>query len=157
MGKTAKLLIAIVGCLGIGSIGGIFTTPAIPTWYAFLNKPFFSPPNWIFGPVWTILYILMGISLFLIWQKGVKNKNVREALVIFAIQFALNAIWSPIFFGARNLFLALIVIVFMWIYILKTILAFGKINKTASYLLYPYIAWVSFASILNFSVWILNK
>ena len=120
-------------------------------------KPFFSPPNWLFGPVWTILYVLMGISLALVWVKGVKTERAREALMLFGVQLFLNAIWSPIFFGAKDLTLALIAIILMWFFILKTILAFGKVNKTASYLLYPYIAWVSFASILNFSVWILNK
>jgi tryptophan-rich sensory protein len=99
----------------------------------------------------------MGISLALVWVKGVKTERAREALMLFGVQLFLNAIWSPIFFGAKDLTLALIVIILMWFFILKTILAFGKVNKTASYLLYPYIVWVSFASILNFSVWILNK
>lgn len=157
MGKTAKLILSIVVSLGVGFIGSFFTSPAIPTWYAGLIKPSFSPPNYLFAPVWTILYILMGISFYLVWQKGLKNEKVRVALTVFAAQFLLNAIWSPIFFGAKNLFWALIVIIFMWIYIVKTILAFRKVSKTASYLLYPYLAWVSFATMLNFSVWFLNK
>ncbi|OGM77840.1 hypothetical protein A2197_00770 [Candidatus Woesebacteria bacterium RIFOXYA1_FULL_48_16] len=99
----------------------------------------------------------MGVSLALIWQKGIKKRTVRDAMFLFGIQLLLNALWSPVFFGVRNLFLALIIIVLMWIFILKTILAFAKIDKTASYLLYPYIAWVSFATILNFSVWFLNR
>lgn len=157
MNKFIKLIVSIAICLLAGGLGTIFTIPSIPTWYATLVKPSFSPPNYLFGPVWTILYILMGISLYLIWKKGTKTQKVREALMIFGLQLFLNAVWSPIFFGARNLFVALIVIIFMWYFILKTILSFGKINKTASYLLYPYLAWVSFASILNFSVWMLNK
>ena len=157
MNKFLRYSSSIIICLFAGAIGTIFTVSSIPTWYAFINKPAFSPPNWIFGPVWTILYILMGISLALVWQKGLKTKKVRDALYLFGIQLALNAIWSPIFFGAKSLLVALIVIVLMWIFILKTILAFGKINRTASYLLYPYIVWVSFATILNFSVWLLNK
>ncbi len=157
MNKFLRYVLSIIICLSAGAVGTIFTVSSIPTWYAFINKPAFSPPNWIFGPVWTALYILMGISLALVWQKGLKTKKVRDALYLFGIQLALNAIWSPVFFGARNLFLALVVILLMWIFILKTILALGRINKTASYLLYPYIIWVSFASILNFSVWILNK
>jgi len=157
MGKTLKLILSVVVCLLAGSLGTIFTISAIPTWYAGLIKPFFSPPNWLFGPVWTILYILMGVSFFLIWQKGFKDKKVVTALKLFAVQLLLNAIWSPIFFGAKNLFLAFIVIVFMWVFIVKTIFAFKKIDKVASYLLYPYIAWVSFATILNFSVWFLNR
>jgi tryptophan-rich sensory protein len=141
----------------VGLVGTIFTTPAIPTWYASLVKPNFSPPNYLFGPVWSILYVLMGISVHLIWQKGLKSRKVREAVYTFGVQLILNGIWSPIFFGARNLFLALVVIILMWLFILKTILAFRKINKVASYLLYPYIAWVSFATVLNFSVWFLNR
>ena len=157
MSKLLKLTTSILVCFLAGGLGSIFTVPAIPTWYAGLNKPFFSPPNWLFGPAWTTLYILMGIALFLVWQKGTKNKKVREALKLFGMQLLLNASWSPVFFGAKSLFLAFIIIVFMWIFILKTILAFDKIDKKAGYLLYPYLAWVSFATILNFSVWLLNK
>ena len=157
MNKFLRYFLSIGVCFLAGGIGALFTASAIPTWYALLNKPSFSPPNWLFGPAWTILYTLMGISLAIVWQKGLKTKKVRDALYLFGIQLGLNALWSPVFFGAKNLFLALIIIILMWIYILKTILAFRKINKTAGYLLYPYIAWVSFASILNFSVWLLNK
>ena len=99
----------------------------------------------------------MGISVALIWQKGFKTRKVREALYLFAVQLTLNAVWSPVFFGAKNILLALMIIILMWLFILKTIGAFGKIDKIASYLLYPYLAWVSFATILNFSIWILNR
>lgn len=157
MSKLLKLIASILVCFLAGGLGNIFTIPAIPTWYAGLNKPFFSPPNWLFGPAWTTLYILMGIALFLVWQKETKNKKVQEGLKLFGIQLLLNASWSPVFFGAKNLFLAFVIIIFMWIFILKTILAFGKIDKRAGYLLYPYLLWVSFATILNFSVWLLNK
>ena len=157
MSKFLKYILAIGVCFLAGGIGSLFTASAIPTWYATLNKPFFSPPNWLFGPAWTTLYTLMGISVAIIWQKGIKSKKIRDAVYLFGIQLFLNAIWSPIFFGAKNLLLAFAVIVLMWIFILKTILAFRKIDKTASYLLYPYIAWVSFASLLNFAVWLLNK
>lgn len=157
MSKFLKYVLSIGICLSSGAIGTFFTISSIPTWYAHLIKPAFSPPNWLFGPVWTVLYILMGISLALVWIKGVKAERAREALMLFGVQLFLNAIWSPIFFGAKDLTLALIVIILMWFFILRTILAFGRVNKTASYLLYPYIAWVSFASILNFSVWILNR
>lgn len=157
MSKIIKLVLSILFCLLAGVVGSFFTIPAIPDWYAGLIKPFFSPPNWVFGPVWTVLYIFMGLSLYLVWEKGTKKKKVKEALKLFAIQLLLNWIWSPVFFGTKNLFLAFVVIVLMWFFILKTVLAFSKINKTASYLLYPYFAWVSFASILNFSVWFLNR
>ena len=157
MRNALRFLVSILICLLAGGLGTIFTISAIPTWYVHLNKPFFSPPNYLFAPVWTTLYILMGISLYLIWKNGTKTKKIREAIYLFGVQLVLNAIWSPIFFGAKNIFLALAVIILMWIYIVKTIVSFSKINKLASYLLYPYIAWVSFATILNFSVWILNK
>jgi len=143
--------------LTAGGLGTFFTVSSIPTWYATLAKPVFSPPNYLFGPVWSLLYVLMGISVAIIWEKGLKTKKVRDAIYLFGIQLFLNATWSPIFFGAKNLFIALIVIIIMWVYIVKTILAFAKIDKKASYLLYPYVAWVSFATILNFSVWFLNR
>lgn len=158
MGKNLKIGISAIISLVLGSLGALVTTPSIPTWYAHLNKPFFSPPNWLFGPVWTLLYILIGVSFALIWQKyGKNNKAVINAMKIFGIQFLFNVIWSPVFFGLKNLFLAFVIIVFMWFFVFKTIRAFAKIDKKASYLLYPYLAWISFASILNFSVWILNR
>lgn len=157
MSKTLKVILSIVFCLLVGAIGSFFTAPAIPSWYAYLNKPFFSPPNWIFAPMWTILYILMGISFYLIWSNAKKGKSKNEALGNFYVQLILNFVWSPIFFGMKNLGLAFIVIVLMWLFILRTIQSFAKLNKKASYLLYPYIAWVSFASILNLSVWLLNR
>lgn len=156
MSKLPKLLLTIFFCLSVGFLGALFTTPAIPAWYANISKPVFSPPNWLFGPVWTVLYILMAISFYLIWIKK-KDVNVKNAMKLFGIQLFLNAIWSPVFFGVKNLFLALVIIVFMWIFIRKTILSFGKIDRKASRLLYPYLVWVSFAVILNFSVWLLNK
>lgn len=157
MRNGLKLVVSVLICLAAGALGTLVTFPSIQTWYGTLVKPPFSPPNWLFGPIWTLLYILMGVSVYLIWNKGLKTKKVREALYLFAIQLALNAIWSPVFFGAQNILLGLIVIIIMWIFILKTILAFVKLNKTAAYLLYPYLAWVSFATILNFSVWVLNR
>ena len=157
MNKFLKFVISIGICLLAGGMGTIFTVSSIPTWYAALNKPVFSPPNYLFAPVWTILYILMGISLYLVWKKGIKTKKSREAIYTFGVQLFLNAIWSPVFFGYKNIFLALIIIVLMLVFIIKTIVLFAKIDKKAAYLLYPYAAWVSFATILNFSVWILNR
>lgn len=153
MSKYFRLLLFVVGSELVGILGSIFTISAIPTWYLYLTKPFFSPPNWVFGPVWTILYAMIGISAFLIYES---KKNNRKALKVFAIQMALNFIWTPMFFGLKDLSLAFVVIIAMWYYIFLTIKEFAKINKTASYLLYPYLAWVSFASLLNFSIWILN-
>lgn len=157
MPKYLKLIGLILLCELVGIVGSVYTISAIPTWYLGLNKPFFSPPNYLFGPVWTTLYALMGISIFRILELKKKNKKVVEAANLFWIQLFLNGIWTPIFFGSRQLLLALIVIMFMWLYILKTIKAFAKIDKLSAYILYPYLAWVSFATILNFSIWFLNR
>lgn len=144
-----KLFLSIGFCLGAGILGSFFTVSSIPTWYQTLNKPIFSPPNWIFGPVWTILYILMGISLYLIWKK-------KKVPTVFWVQLILNALWSIIFFGMRNPMLALVDIVALWIAIVLTIKASSKINKLASFLLIPYLFWVTFATLLNLFITILN-
>ncbi|MBM3205921.1 tryptophan-rich sensory protein, partial [Candidatus Shapirobacteria bacterium] len=133
-----------------------FTNPSIPTWYATLNKPSFNPPNWLFAPVWTILFILMGISLFLIWKKGLKTKGVKTALSIFSIQLVLNIAWSFFFFKFQSPFWAFIEIIILWFFILLMILKFFKINKAAGFLLIPYLLWVSFASFLNYTIYKLN-
>ena len=151
-----KLLISIVACQSAGLIGSIFTMKAIPTWYAALQKPSFSPPNWLFAPAWGTLYLLMGISAFLIWRKGLDNSQVKRALFIFAIQLALNALWSVVFFGLESPLYGVIVIVALWIAILLTMLKFFKISAVAFWLLLPYLLWVTFAAVLNISVWILN-
>jgi translocator protein len=152
-----RLAISIGVCLAAGFIGSIFTTASIPTWYATLEKPSFNPPNWLFGPVWTILFILMGISAFLVWRVGLSEPNVRIALIIFIIQLIINALWSVAFFGLRSPIAGLIVIIVLWIAILLTILSFAKLSITASILLIPYILWVSFASILNATIYVLNR
>ncbi len=137
-----------------GIIGSLFTVKNIPTWYASLNKPFFSPPNWIFAPVWVTLFIFMGVSLYLVL---VKQKKIFDFPVkIFLVHLAVNTLWSIVFFGMREPGLAFVVIIALWFLIYYIIKIFYKIDKVASYLLIPYLAWVSFASILNFSVWILN-
>jgi len=151
-----KIIISIVICQFAGIIGSIFTRASIPTWYATLTKPVFAPPNWLFAPVWTALYLLMGVSAYLIWRKGLSVPQVKTALTIFAAQLILNAIWSPVFFGLRSPLAGFIVIVLLWITILSTILTFFKISKIAGLLLIPYILWVSLATILNFSILILN-
>ena len=150
-----KLIFSIGLCLLAGVVGSIFTASAIPTWYATLNKPSFSPPNWVFAPVWTTLYILMGISLYLALSgegKGEREKAVR----IFGIQLVLNIVWSIIFFGWHNPLFALVDIVALWIAIVLTIKNFYKINKLAGQLLIPYLAWVSFATVLNLMIVLLN-
>lgn len=157
MSKLFKLFISIGVCFAAGAVGMVFTVSGITSWYPTLAKPVFNPPNWIFGPVWTILYILMAISLYRVWTKNTKNKKIQNALKIFGIHLFVNALWSPIFFGLHDLFLALAVIILLWYMILITIRTFAKIDKIASYLLWPYFIWVSFATILNFSIWLLNR
>lgn len=149
-----KLVASIAICLTAGFLGSFFTISAISTWYSTLNKPFFNPPNWIFGPVWTTLYILMGISLYLLWTA--KKKGKGPAIKLFLIQLGLNFFWSIIFFGLQNPLLAFAEIIALWIFIFLTIKQSLKIFKPAAYLLYPYLAWVSFASILNLFIVILN-
>lgn len=148
--------IAIVICEAAGIIGSFFTSPSIPTWYAGLEKGALNPPAWVFGPVWTTLYALMGIALFLVWKRGIERKEVKVAIGIFGIQLVLNTLWSIIFFGLHSPGGALVEIAFLWVAILSTIVAFARISKTAAWLLVPYLAWVSFASYLNFSLWFLN-
>ena len=155
--EVLRLVVSIVVCQLAGGLGAIFTTPAIPTWYASLERPGFQPPNWLFFPVWTTLYTLMGIAAFLVWRKGLHERRVRVALGIFAIQLVLNTAWTIIFFGLYSLFGAVIAIVFLWIAILINIVTFWRISKVAGALLIPYILWVSFAGILNYSVWMLNR
>lgn len=148
-----KLVIALALPQLAGFLGSIFTSAKIPTWYASLAKPFFSPPNWLFGPVWITLYLLMGISLYLVW---VKKAEKKKALWLFGVQLALNAVWSPVFFGMQNIMLAFVVIVFLWLAIILTIIYFYKVSKKAAYLMLPYIIWVSFAAVLNLALWLLN-
>lgn len=157
MTNISALILSILLCLSAGLIGSSITAENIPTWYATLNKPIFTPPNWLFAPVWTSLYILMGIAAYLIWRKGFENREVKIALGIFFIQLVLNAIWTPLFFGLHWLLFAFIEIVILWLFILWTIIRFYKISSVAALLLIPYFLWVSFASILNFSFWLLNK
>jgi len=148
--------IAALICLLAGAIGSMFTYPAIPIWYATLNKPFFSPPNWIFAPVWTVLYIMMGASVYLIWKKRKESNEAVKGLIVFAAQLVLNTMWSVVFFGYKDIFFALLIIVFLWALILTCIIQFNKLSRNAMLLLVPYIVWVSFAALLNAAVWLLN-
>jgi tryptophan-rich sensory protein len=136
-------------------IGNFFTMPNIQDWYSSLNKPSFSPPNWLFGPVWTILYFLMAISAFLVWQRR-ENSQAKKALTFYFIQLVLNTLWSIIFFGWHNLGLAFVEIILLWVFILLTLISFYKIVRIAGILFIPYILWVSFAGFLNFTIWQLN-
>lgn len=158
MNKIVKIIIALFICLMVGYSASVVTRPSVETWYPTIVKPSFNPPNWIFMPVWTMLYILMAVAAGLVWDKiKEQNEEVKKALGFFLIQLTLNAIWSYIFFGLKNPMLALIEIALLWLMIYETYLKFLKINKTAGYLLIPYMAWVAFAGILNASIWWLNK
>ena len=156
----AALFIAV--CEIAGLFGSLFTAPEIPTWYATLAKPALNPPGWIFGPVWTLLYALMGIAAYIVWEQYAKTKVKKRkkaiafALWIFAAQLALNTTWSIVFFGLHNPAWAFADLVAMWLLILATIYLFRPIAKPAAYLLIPYILWVTFAGYLNFSIWLLN-
>lgn len=150
-----KLIASLLLCQLAGFVGSLFTTPAIPTWYKTLNKPFFTPPNWIFSPVWISLFVLMGISLFLVWRRQ-GHPRFKTALTFFSLQLVLNVLWSVAFFGLRSPLLGFIDIVLLWLAIFLTIQNFLKISKLAGGLLLPYLLWVSFATLLNFSLWVLN-
>ena len=157
--KHMKLAPSILICLAAGIIGSAFTMPAIAGWYATLAKPAFSPPNWLFGPAWTVLYILMGASLYLVWSKNSTLKEAKWksiAIRAFALQLILNVAWSVLFFGLHSPALGFVGIVALWISIAATMRLFRKIDRKAFWLLVPYILWVSFAAMLNFSVWMMN-
>jgi len=151
-----KLVICIAVCIAAGLVGSLFTRDSISNWYAFLQKPSFTPPNWLFAPVWILLYILMGIAVFMVWRKGLNQFQVRESIVIFIIQLVLNAGWSLAFFGLKSPGLGLIVIVPLWTAILLTIINFFRVSRTAAYLLIPYIIWVSYATALTFTIYLMN-
>ncbi len=152
-----KLVVSIIACLAAGAIGSIFTRSAIPTWYATLEKPAFNPPNWLFAPAWALLYLLMSIAAFLVWRRGLENRQVRIALIVFLIQLILNALWSVVFFGLESPLYGLIVISALWVAILFTVLKFYRISSVASVLMWPYLLWVTFAAVLNVSIWLLNR
>lgn len=155
LNNTLKLIVSVVVCELAGIAGSFFTISSIPTWYATLAKPALNPPAWLFGPVWVTLYFLMGISLWLVWRSNSSEK--KQAIWLFIVQLMLNAVWSPVFFGAQSIGNALAIIVLLWAAIVLTILIFKKISKAAAWLLFPYILWVSFAAYLNFAIWMLNK
>lgn len=160
--SAGKLIIAIVVSELAGIVGSAFTAPSVSGWYTTLVKPALNPPAWVFGPVWTTLFALMGIAAFLVWSSYAKatedkKKRIKVALALFGIQLILNTLWSVIFFGLHSPGGALVEIVFLWLAILATIIVFVKISRTAAWLLVPYVLWVSFAGYLNYAIWALNK
>ncbi len=156
MKNWIKLVISIALPLAVGGVAGFFTQPEIEGWYRTIQKPLWQPPAWLFAPVWTTLYVMMGIALYLIWKSTAPQQQKRTAIILWAVQLLLNFFWSAIFFKHHKIGLALIDIVALWLAILLTIFAFARINRVAAWLLVPYISWVSFAGILNFTIYRLN-
>lgn len=153
--KPVKLAACIFACLLAGILGSLFTATGGGTWYSSITKPGFTPPNWVFGPAWTILYIMMGVSLYLLLEaRGPGHK--KAALAFFSIQLLLNLLWSVLFFGLNSPSLALLEIVFLWIAIAATIFFAWPVSRNSALLLIPYLLWVSFAAFLNFSIFMLN-
>lgn len=151
--KVLQALAAIIGCQAVGIAGAIFTTT---NWLDTLNQPFFQPPGWVFAPVWTLLYAMMGLAAYLVWSNGWEKPEVRKGIYLFAGQLLLNGIWSPIFFGMKSLVWGLVDIVLLWIMIVLTINQFKKVSEKAFWLMIPYLAWVSFAAVLNLALLLLN-
>lgn len=149
-------IISILIAQAAGILGSVFTASNVGGWYTTLAKPELNPPAWVFGPVWTTLYTLMGIAAYLVWRK-IDAPGAKLALTLYGVQLALNALWSILFFGLHSPGGALVEVVFLWLTILATIIAFAKISKSAAWLLVPYILWVSFAMYLNYMLWMLNQ
>lgn len=154
--QPGKLIASLLLPLAVGGIAGMFTTDAIPGWYATLNQPSFNPPNWVFGPVWTTLYIILGISLFLIWKLDA-GKERNQAILIFMVQLLLNFCWSFFFFYFKMIGVALVDILALWIAIIFMLVRFHKIKPLAAYINIPYLLWVSFATALNIAYFFLNR
>jgi len=152
-----KLIISLVVVTATALIGSLATFQSIPNWYAHLNRTVLTPPNWVFGPVWTVLFILMGIALFLVWRAGFDRREVRTGVFLFIVQLILNAFWSIIFFGAHQILMAFFEIIVLLIAILATMYSFSRVSKLAFWLMVPYAIWVSFAMILNFVTYLANR
>ena len=157
MNNTLKLIIAVAVPLAVGGLSGFATAGGVATWYPTLTKPSFNPPAWVFGPVWTVLYIMMGVAAFLVWREGLASEGVKLALTVFAVQLALNGLWSILFFGMQAPGWALVEIIALWLAIIATVVFFWRVVPAAGMLLLPYLAWVSFAAVLNASLWWLNR
>lgn len=152
-----RLAVCLGATMGVGFAGSMYTAPAIGNWYAGLQKPPFNPPNWVFMPVWTALYAMMAVAAFLVWRAGFENRWTRPALLAFVVQLGLNFLWSLLFFGRQQPFYALLDIAALWIMIVVTMVLFLRVSRPAGLLLVPYLAWVTFASVLNFELWRLNR
>lgn len=147
-------MLAFIACFGVSAIGGLLTATSVSSWYLELARPSWNPPGWIFGPVWTALYAMMSVSVWLVWRA---SKNSKRAITVFAIQLSLNLLWSALFFGLRSPGMALVEIVFLLVMILVTIVEFSRLHRLAAALLVPYLLWTSFAAVLNATIYWLNR
>ncbi len=154
--NPVKFAVSILITEGAGGIGSVFTFGAIPTWYATLARTPISPPNWLFAPMWVSLYFLIGVAFYYIWTKGLREDGNWLAATIFSVQLILNVLWSLIFFGLHSLLFGAIEIIFLWFFIAATIIEFHSIDKKAAYLLFPYLSWVSIATLLNIAILFAN-
>ncbi len=152
-----KFIIALLACQLAGVVGYVFTTRSLETWYQAINRPSYAPPDGVFAPVWIALYVLMGIAAFLVWRRGLRYPNVKEGLLAFLVQLILNACWSIAFFGFQSPLAGLIVVVVLWVEILITVIYFFRVSRDAGLLMLPYLAWVSFAAVLNYGFFALNR
>ena len=154
--EIPKWIVSIIIVYIAGAIGTLFTLKEITTWYVYLIKPVCAPPNWIVGPIWSTLYIVIGTSLFLIWRKGLGRKDVQIAVLVFVVQLAINVLWSLVFFGSHSIFGGLVLVLILWVAIIINIFVFYQISKPAGLLLIPYLFWVSIESYLQYNLFILN-
>ena len=150
--QVISLAVSVGICLGAAGIGSVLTRPSITTWYATLRKPSWTPPNWVFGPVWTVLYLSMAVAVWLVWRQA-GFSHAKFPLALFAVQLALNVAWSGIFFGLRLPGVAFLGVALLWLFILSTTIAFWPVSRTASWLMVPYLTWVTYASALNAAIW----
>lgn len=157
MPAIARLVLSLAAPLAVGALSGLATAASVTVWYPTLAKPPFNPPAWVFGPVWTALYLTMGVALYLVWRVGWSRPAVRTAVLLFGVQLVLNGLWSVLFFGLRSPALALAEILVLWAAIIATAWAFRRVVPAAGMLMVPYLAWVTFAAVLNGSIWWLNR
>ena len=157
MNNWVKLIVAVAVPLVVGGLSGLATAQGVRTWYPTLAKPPFNPPAWVFGPTWTALYIMMGVAAFLVWQRGLGTPGVKLALTVFAVQLALNGLWSILFFGLQSPGWAFAEIIVLWLAVLVATWLFWRVAPAAGWLMMPYLAWVGFAAVLNGSIWVLNR
>ena len=154
--NLTALVVCLALCYGVAALGGLFTAGAVQDWYPTLAKPTWNPPSWVFGPVWTLLYGMMAVAVWLVWLKR-GSKSVTMPIALFAVQLLLNAVWSPLFFGLHRLDIAFVDIVLLWLALAAALWLFLKRRRAAGLLLVPYLLWVSFAAALNFAIWSLNR